>query len=345
MRVVEPESMRLDTTGLTPYQIIEMVGRTCYKSTDKIDGNSAVKFVQDLLGRQHTAMLEHAHIYYKMADWLGQNFTEALNIIDEHVCGVKVRVRNYFNISKLDKCVVVSGSFRSFIALWTNKMNQVNDRENIGYYPAHAEACASIMHLVSSTYPEIFSAIQKPSDLPIAANEITVEDLYDIADAEFAHNSAAHDEFLSRHVVHTCWFTCDRGVSHEFVRHRPCAFGQESTRYCNYAKDKFGNEITVIRPVFFEPGTEDYKTWYEGCLHDEEAYFKLINNGRIAQEARDNLPNSTKTEIWITANEEEWQHILNLRLHGTTGKPHPQMIQSVSLVADYLIKGSGGRLH
>ena len=96
-------------------------------------------------------------------------------------------------------------------------------------------------------------------------------------------------------------FICDRGVSHELVRHRIASFAQESTRYCNYSQDKFGNEITVIKPFFFDD-VNSYVTWQEACLFSEEQYFNLLKLGRSPQEARSVLPNSLKTEIVVTMN-------------------------------------------
>lgn len=120
-------------------------------------------------------------------------------------------------------------------------------------------------------------------------------------------------------------FICDRGVSHEIVRHRVSSYAQESTRYCNYSSGKYGNEITVIEPFFFKEGTPEYTAWYMSCLAAEDAYNSLIKMGRSPQEARSVLPNSLKTELVMTMNLREWAHFFNLRAIGTTGAPHPQM--------------------
>lgn len=120
-------------------------------------------------------------------------------------------------------------------------------------------------------------------------------------------------------------FICDRGVSHEIVRHRIASFAQESTRYCNYIKEDFGTEITVIKPLFFDEGTYGYDVWYNACRSAEDAYFDLLNYGCTPEQARSVLPNSLKTEIVVTMNLREWRHFFNLRALGTTGKPHPQM--------------------
>ena len=129
-------------------------------------------------------------------------------------------------------------------------------------------------------------------------------------------------EAMIEHSSLSVKFTVDRGVSHELVRHRIASFAQESTRYCNYSKDKFGNEITVIKPLFFEEGTQNYLSWQMAMEDAEEHYFAMIERGATPQEARSVLPNSTKTEITITANYREWRNFFKLR---TAKAAHPQM--------------------
>lgn len=138
--------------------------------------------------------------------------------------------------------------------------------------------------------------------------------------------SRGHEAMLEHHSF-SVKFIVDRGVSHEIVRHRLASFAQESTRYCNYGKDKFGNEITVIRPCFFDEGTENYRLWKSSCEAAERAYFSMLDNDAAPQEARSVLPNSLKTEICMTANLREWRHFFKLRAEGTTGRPHPQMLE------------------
>lgn len=154
-------------------------------------------------------------------------------------------------------------------------------------------------------------------------------------------------EFHERRV--TVHFVCDRGVSHEFVRHRVMSFAQESTRYCNYSKDKFGNELTFIKPCWLDIPTGQYVYWDgdwcdinkmkiqlpEGEHKDIDAflwtlnnaethYTLLINSGWKPQEARAVLPNSLKTELVVTGFTSDWNHFFDLRARGTTGAPHPQ---------------------
>jgi len=159
------------------------------------------------------------------------------------------------------------------------------------------------------------------------------------------HESVIEHEKITVRVI------CDRGVTHEIVRHRIASYSQESTRYCNYAKGKFGSEITVIEPFFFERDASrkeieipaswrnssgmpviskyavaelnEFDVWAMSMLFDEWAYNTLIDKfGRTPQEARDVLGNSLKTEIVITYNLREWRHFFKLR---TSIKAHPQM--------------------
>lgn len=129
-------------------------------------------------------------------------------------------------------------------------------------------------------------------------------------------------EAVIEHCSLSVKFVCDRGVSHEIVRHRMASYCQESTRYCNYSKDDFQGEITVIEPIFLEQYTDGYSMWEEACQITERAYFKMLDWGCSPQEARAVLPNSLKTEIVMTANLREWRHFLKLR---TSKAAHPQI--------------------
>lgn len=137
-----------------------------------------------------------------------------------------------------------------------------------------------------------------------------------------------HEAVLEHYNI-TVKFICDRGVSHEIVRHRIASYCQESTRYCNYSGDKFGEEITVIKPCFLYPNTDSFNLWEEGCLFAEQTYFNLLDSGCTAQEARSALPNSLKTEVVMTANLREWRHFLKLR---TSPAAHPQMAEVAKML-------------
>lgn len=167
------------------------------------------------------------------------------------------------------------------------------------------------------------------------------KDITDISSRDFAakmlksgHHSVIEHSFMSVQII------CDRGVSHEIVRHRLASYSQESTRYCNYTKEKFGGHITFIRPSFFPEipcdvyednndvqlvgnnSSQAVLCWLQSMLASESHYNFLVKQGCSAQEARSVLPNSLKTELVMTANLREWRHFFTLR----TAKPaHPQM--------------------
>lgn len=135
-------------------------------------------------------------------------------------------------------------------------------------------------------------------------------------------------EAMLEHYGLTVRFVVDRGVSHEIVRHRMASYAQESTRYCNYAKGKFGGEISVICPeeIKKDPVVRTV-AWELTCRHCEKTYLGLISDGVPPELARSVLPHSLATELVMTANLREWRHFLALRAVGTTGKPHPQIRQ------------------
>lgn len=136
-------------------------------------------------------------------------------------------------------------------------------------------------------------------------------------------------ESVLEHVSFSVRFICDRGISHEIVRHRIASYSQESTRYCNYSKGDFNSEITVIEPCFLVPGTEGYDIWYRACQMAEQYYFSMLDWGCTPEAARAVLPNSLKTEIVMTANIREWRHFLKLR---TSPAAHPQMREVAGLL-------------
>ena len=129
-------------------------------------------------------------------------------------------------------------------------------------------------------------------------------------------------EAVLEHTSITVKFVVDRGISHEIVRHRLASYCQESTRYCNYSKDDFGSEITFIIPEYLEYKSEAWENWKATMKACEDAYFKLLNYGMSPQEARAVLPNSTKTEVIMTANLREWRTFFKLRCANAA---HPQM--------------------
>lgn len=131
-------------------------------------------------------------------------------------------------------------------------------------------------------------------------------------------------EAMLEHFSFSVKFIVDRGVSHELVRHRVASFAQESTRYCNYGH---AGEITVIEPVGIKEVASKWVEWKSAMRLAEDHYMDLLEKGATPQEARSVLPNSLKTEVVMTANLREWRHFFKLRALGTTGKPHPQMVE------------------
>jgi len=129
-------------------------------------------------------------------------------------------------------------------------------------------------------------------------------------------------EAMLEHSSLSVKFVVDRGVSHEIVRHRLFSFAQESTRYCNYSKGKFGSELTFIEPCFWDIKDYNMITWLAACTYAQSVYFTLLEEGATPQEARTVLPNSVKTELIVTGNYREWRHFLKLR---TDKAAHPQM--------------------
>lgn len=165
---------------------------------------------------------------------------------------------------------------------------------------------------------EVISKIAKVARTCYKSEDLSTND----KDKQLVTNliKSKHDAMLEFFDI-TVKFTTDRGVSHELVRHRVASYAQESTRYCNYSKDKFGNELTFIIPSWVEdPYKED--AWIMAMKYAENHYFRLINNGWTAQQARMVLPMSIKTEINMKANLREWRHFFELRCSKAA---HPDM--------------------
>lgn len=335
MKIIKPGHQHMSHDGLTPKQFIEVIGRTCYKSTDKITDDSAEKFVDNLISRNHWAMLEHETIYIECEKYIADDFHDC--IYDANFDPA------FFHISSngVTNCII-SGSIRSFYEL----SNKIGPSYRIPY-----TICYELKKLYSWVPFKVESNyIANPNTLD--SFEILSRDEFNSKYSTLHNLDRVYDNtILFRHLTHTVKFVCDRGVSHELVRHRPCSFAQESTRYCNYSQDKYGKEITVILPIFYDTGMGTmsnslvYDTWKRSCEFAEESYFKLLDMGSTPQEARDVLPNSLKTEIIMTATEEEWQHIVNLRAKGTTGQPHPQMVEIMQPWYEELKEITNGRIN
>ena len=138
-------------------------------------------------------------------------------------------------------------------------------------------------------------------------------------------------ESVLEHVSISVRVICDRGVTHEIVRHRIASYSQESTRFCNYSNDKFGNELTFIKPIFNKYNCDAgmYDTFEDTCRFIETRYFEMLKHGATPQEARSILPNSLKTEIVMTMNLREWRHFFKLRCDKAA---HPQTREIANMI-------------
>ena len=240
------------------YKQIELAGRTCYKSEDKITEDSAKAFVDRMIKSKHGAMLEHGTVYLSVPK-------EETEIVGFH---------GWCQYSKVRSDLVME------------------------------EPCNWLI----TTNMRVLVEHDRLSDLKYIC------------------------EPTERHAKRiTARFTCDRGVSHEIVRHRVMSFAQESTRYCNYGKDKFGNEVTFIKPTWYSMVSDEQKEAFDDFLSiSEESYMALLDkwenrtpdkryktkfkgNPLTPQQARQVLPNALKTEIMVTGFESDWEHFFSLR--------------------------------
>lgn len=315
MKIVKP-SVEIMRTGLesfvTPEQFIEKVGRTCYKSEDKITDDSAAKFVGNLVKRGHEAMIEHYNLIFKVAsEWYEQIKHDRDTLMNNCNLHSEELLRGYLRFTDMraedgEVRYIVSGNMRA----WRDFVKACV--QGFGEIPQY-------VYGMINCYPVFFPEFQ---------DKIPEEFVNDILIPISASDLIGGKE-RDTHMDVTMKFICDRGVSHEMVRHRVASFAQESTRYCNYGIDKFGNEITVIRPSWCGVDSAVFQQWEAGCKRAEDSYFKLLEEGCSPQEARSVLPNSLKTEIIVTMNLDGWQHFFNLRCAPSA---HPDM-QEVALMA------------
>lgn len=298
MRAIKPFAEILDVDfGVDVLKKIEFVGRTCYKSTDAITDESAPKFVSNLIKRGHEAMLEHGSFCFEIDYGVYCFMKDCINALSTE-CGYK----SFIRFTHTDR-VLMSGNVRAFRDLFRNMM------EWIGIPDCFEGFIKDNPVLFPEYQDEVFRFVNIGSIRPVH-----VDDLQD------------KEEFMT-HADVTVRFVVDRGISHEIVRHRPASFAQESTRYCNYAQDKFGGQITFIIPEFFQYGSPEWKIWKENMERSEADYLKLIELGVSPEKARGVLGTSLKTEVIMTAPCSEWKHFFGLRACNLTGKAHPQMLE------------------
>ena len=274
MKLIKPsvEVIRQEKYDLLHiFKFIELAGRTCYKSENKITEDSASEFVHRMVKSGHGAMLEHGTIY----------LTIPISDISNPI--IYKYILNPYSKAFID---------------FTNSYITTNYRV-----------------LVENNWLDDLKYISEP--------------------------------YLFHAKRTTVKFICDRGVSHEFVRHRVFSFAQESSRYCNYTKDKFDSNLTFIIPCWIKDIKEgnyysfiEYhsdnidgsKEWYDICLNIEQTYFRLVEDDNWKpQEARDVLPNSLKTELIMTGFDSDWQNFFKLRC---APNAHPQAKELADMLKD-----------
>jgi thymidylate synthase (FAD) len=267
----------LDRASLTVR--LEACGRICYKSEEKISESSALPFVKKIAEHGHNSVMEMAVVTLRLA-CSSQQITDLLG------CQPK-----YLFVDRVENGLLVTGSIRAFRELYLS-------------FPEIALVQAMVDFLgVRHSY--LFEGVWQPQERQgveaIGVEKITLEQVEQLA-----------SDLLLRHRFLGVKFIVNRAVTHEIVRHRPCSFLQESQRYCRYSQDKFGNQVTFIRPLFFAPESAEYKLWQQAMEVTESLYLKLLETS-TPQAARTVLPNSCKTEIIVYCNLAEWKHLLKLR--------------------------------
>lgn len=266
MKVINQSFLEIEEKRL--FQKIELCGRVCYKSEDKITETSAVNFVKKICVNNHGSVLEHFSFVFK----LDKEYFKILK-------NANLLFFEYTDIS----FPLVSFNLRAFL-------NYYNVNNNF-------EVLLPIIDFLSKKYNDLF--LKPTKDFKPFKLEL-IEDFSSLTQAE----RDVHQRITIKLIT-------DRGVTHELVRHRLASYSQESTRYCNYGKEKFGNEITVIRPTGITP--EAYDIWYQAMLNAEKSYFKMMELTSSPQLCRSVLPNSLKTEIVVTCSLKEWKLIFDLR--------------------------------
>ena len=266
--------------------IIERAARTCYKTEDRITEGSADRMVKMLIQRGHEAMLEHGDYIFLLEDYkILDNIAYSLRRLMED--GDDVPLLTFTNLNQRP---IISGNVRAWRQLLATR-------------------CGAAYYFTGAIDP-IYTADLVPEEERIddpRVKQIHYSDLY------------GNDE-KRVHLRQTVRFTVDRGVTHEFVRHRVMSFAQESTRYVDYS----GDGIAVIEPCFLEEHTEPYDLWKRQCMSADTAYTHEKRLGLKPEEARTVLPQSTKAELVMTGTLRQWDHFFDMRARQTTGKAHPQ---------------------
>ncbi len=282
MRIIEPSFTILDDLDQQSLPVrIEYCGRICYKSEHRIDRDSAIPFVRKMAEHGHNSVLEMGVVTLIVT------------------CSTPDTINNLFfcqprflQIDRLDPLrLMITGSIRAF-------------REMLLACPEDGISKAIALFL-AERHPYFFETLPPNAGLTRPAG-LSIEKM---ALKEVEQLSAPQ---CAKHRHLAVKFIVNRAVTHELVRHRPCTFLQESQRYCRYSADKFGNEVTFIKPIFFTDESEEFRIWKAAMESTEAQYLRLLETA-TPQAARTVLPNSCKTEIIVYTNLLEWRHILFLR--------------------------------
>ena len=282
MKIIPPSYEILDGLDQQGLAVrIEYSGRICYKSEDKIDQDSAVPFVRKMAEHGHNSVLEMGVVSLKVT-YGDQDLLQELYATQPR----------YLHIDALDSnSLLITGSVRAF-------------REMLMFHPG-CRLVNGMADFLAGRHPYFFGSITPESGLrPVPEVSVTKVPLEEI--------DQLPPELRLKHRHVGVKFVVNRAVTHEIVRHRPCSFLQESQRYCRYADDKFGSEVTFIRPMFYEEGTAEFALWRKAMEETENIYLQLLHTSS-PQAARTVLPNSCKTELIVYANLQEWKHIFRLR--------------------------------
>ena len=281
MKVIPPSFEVLDHLDRESLAVrIEFCGRICYKSEDRIDQESAIPFVAKMAEHGHNSVLEMGVVTLAV---------ECATM--EQVQELYLTQPRYLYIDRDGTRLLITGSVRAF-------------REMLLFHPGCGvvRAMAAFLH---QRHPYFFDTIL-PADGLRPPAEISVRKV------PLDEVEKLDPDRLARHRFLAVKFIVNRAVTHEIVRHRPCSFLQESQRYCRYADDRFGSEVTFIRPLFFAPDSAEYRLWEQAMRETEDLYLKLLATSS-PQAARTVLPNSCKTELIVYANLAQWRHIFFLR--------------------------------
>ncbi len=315
MKLIEPkvELIQQEPGLVGMYKHIERCARTCYKTEDSITESSYEKLCDKLMKAKHLAMLEHGTVYLYL----------------------EINTNNYAKAFDYP-----SGNFTSHYN-WTDVVGRIYAKYDSNPYSK-----------VNNTFTNDGKFIRK---VYVTTNlRVIIENHWE-DDLEFICEPT---EFHEKRI--TLKFITNIGVTRESNRHRVNSIAEESTRFCNYNSDKFGNEITFIKPTWisweelqctsnvchfyrvdlYYPNNPALNAYINSLIVAEEHYNALIDDGWSPQQAREVLPLATKSEVVYTAFASDWKHWFDLRLVGTTGKPHPNMEQVAWLAQQELIKNN-----